>query len=101
MKVNGVLLDRLVLEEEYVAVLFLGECLEEEKVNKSDILKHWLPEIIHQEACDELVESLEEIDEELDKVDILFVKIDEPQYAKKNKIKSFPAVGLFRFCFEI
>jgi hypothetical protein len=31
-KVNGVLLDRLVLEEEYVAVLFLGECLEEEKV---------------------------------------------------------------------
>ena len=32
MKVNGVLLDRLVLEEEYVAVLFLGECLEEEKV---------------------------------------------------------------------
>ena len=47
------------------------------------------------------MESLEEIDEELDKVDILFVKIDEPQYAKKNKIKSFPAVGLFRFCFEI
>ena len=52
--------------------------------------------MIHQEACDELVESLEEIDEELDKVDILFVKIDEPQYAKKNKIKTFPAVGLFR-----
>ena len=51
---------------------------------------------IHQEACDELVESLEEIDEELDKVDILFVKIDEPQYAKKNKIKTFPAVGLYR-----
>ena len=33
------------------------------------------------------MESLEEIDEELDKVDILFVKIDEPQYAKKNKIR--------------
>ena len=32
VQVNGVLLDRLVLEEEYVAVLFLGECLEEEKV---------------------------------------------------------------------
>ena len=98
----------------------------------------------YQEACDELVESLEEIDEELDKVcnehqcwyqrkfsqilkrlfkyigrvksndflrkcisfnisitnvhqvDILFVKIDEPQYAKKNKIKTFPSVGLYR-----
>ena len=88
------MLDRLVLEEEYVAVLFLGECLEEEKV----LVRHpeTLPKVIHQEACDELVESLEEIDEELDKVDILFVKIDEPQYAKKNKIKSFPAVGLFR-----
>ena len=35
-KVNGVLLDRLVLEEEYVAVLFLGECLEEEKVCSED-----------------------------------------------------------------
>ena len=35
IKVNGVLLDRLVLEEEYVAVLFLGECLEEEKVRKT------------------------------------------------------------------
>ena len=29
-------------------------------------------------------------------VDILFVKIDEPQYAKKNKIKTFPSVGLYR-----
>ena len=35
-KVNGILLDRLVLEEEYVAVLFLGECLEEEKVFLQD-----------------------------------------------------------------
>ena len=32
LQVNGVLLDRLVLEEEYVAVLFLGECEGEEKV---------------------------------------------------------------------
>ena len=32
VQVNGVLLDRLVLEEEYVAVLFLGECEGEEKV---------------------------------------------------------------------
>ena len=32
VQVNSVLLDRLVLEEEYVAVLFLGECEGEEKV---------------------------------------------------------------------
>ena len=78
-EVNGVLLDRLIKEEEYVAVLFMSECVAEEKV-----------------ACDELVESLEEIDEELDKVDILLVKMDEPQYAKSHKIKTFPTIGLFR-----
>ena len=78
-EVNGVLLDRLIKEEEYVAVLFMSECVAEEKV-----------------ACDELVESLEEIDEELDKVDILLVKMDEPQYAKTHKIKTFPTIALFR-----
>ena len=78
-EVNGVLLDRLIKEEEYVAVLFMSECVAEEKL-----------------ACDELVESLEEIDEELDKVDILLVKMDEPQYAKTHKIKTFPTIALFR-----
>ena len=78
-EVNAVLLDRLIVEEEYVAVIFLAECIEEEKV-----------------ACDKLIENLEEIDDELDKVDILMVKIDEPQYAKNHKIKSFPTIGLFR-----
>ena len=48
---NGVLLDRLLKEQEYVAVLFMSECVAEEKA-----------------ACEELVESLEEIDDELDKV---------------------------------
>ena len=78
-EVNGVLLDKLIKEEEYVAVLFLSECVAEEKL-----------------ACDELVESLEEIDEELDKVDILLVKMDEPQYAKTHKVKTFPTIALFR-----
>eukprot|EP00092_Neocalanus_flemingeri_P058940 GFUD01070340.1.p1 GENE.GFUD01070340.1~~GFUD01070340.1.p1 ORF type:complete len:2430 (-),score=751.56 GFUD01070340.1:121-7410(-) len=78
-EVNGVLLDRLIVDQEYVAVLFMSECVAEEKA-----------------LCDELVESLEEIDEELDKVDILLVKMDEPQYAKTHKIKTFPTIGLFR-----
>ena len=78
-EVNGVLLDRLIKEEEYVAVIFMSECVEEQKV-----------------ACDELIENLEEIDNELDSVDILLVKIDEPQYAKNHRIKTFPTVGLFR-----
>ena len=78
-EVNAVLLDRLIREEEYVAVVFLAECVDEEKA-----------------ACDDLIENLEEIDDELDKVDILLVKIDEPQYAKNHKIKPFPTIGLFR-----
>ena len=78
-EVNGVLLDKLIKEEEYVAVIFLSECIEEDKV-----------------VCDELIENLEEIDDELDKIDILLVRIDEPQYAKVHKIKTFPTIGLFR-----
>ena len=60
-------------------MVFLAECVDEEKA-----------------ACDDLIENLEEIDDELDKVDILLVKIDEPQYAKTHKIKTFPTIGLFR-----
>ena len=78
-EVNAVLLDRLIKEEEYVAVIFLSECVQEQAA-----------------ACEELIENLEEIDDELDKIDILLVKIDEPQYAKNFKIKTFPTIGLFR-----
>ena len=78
-EVNAVLLDRLIKEEEYVAVIFLSECVEEQAT-----------------VCNELIENLEEIDDELDKIDILLVKIDEPQYAKNFKIKTFPTIGLFR-----
>ena len=78
-EVNGVLLDRLIKEEEYVAAVFLSECIDDDKL-----------------VCDELIENLEEIDDELDKIDILLVKLDEPQYAKVHKIKTFPTIGLFR-----
>jgi len=78
-EVNAVLLDKLIKEEEYVAVIFLSECIEEEKLK-----------------CQEIIENLEEIDNELDDIDILLVKIDEPQYAKNLKIKTFPTIGLFR-----
>ena len=78
-EVNAILLERLIKKEEYVAVIFLSECVQEQAA-----------------ACEELIENLEEIDDELDKVDILLVKIDEPQYAKNFKIKTFPTIGLFR-----
>ena len=41
------LLDRLVLEEEYVAVLFLGECEGEEKVRDTCLLSSLAIAILH------------------------------------------------------
>ncbi len=36
------------------------------------------------------------VDEEMDRIDILFVYMDDESYATKLEIKEFPAIVLFR-----
>jgi len=74
-EVNRKLLEKLLDENEFVAVYFFGDnCLE----------------------CDEVLEGLEKIDDETDALDITFVKVNDPRYAKKYGVNKLPALVYFR-----
>ncbi|PSN36857.1 hypothetical protein C0J52_21457 [Blattella germanica] len=73
--ITRVMLEGLVEETQYLAVYFY-------KLN------------CH--ICDEILEELENIDDELDVFGIHMVKIQDPQLAKRYSIKTFPALVYFR-----
>ena len=47
-------------------------------------------------TCKEALEGLERIDEETGELDIMFVKINDPRYAKKYGVNKLPALVYFR-----
>jgi len=74
-EVNRKLLEKLLDENEFVAVYFYEDnCIE----------------------CDEVVSGLEKIDDETDALDITFVKVNDPRYAKKYGVNKLPALVYFR-----
>jgi len=74
-EVNRKMLEKLLDENEFVAVYFYEDnCLE----------------------CDEVIEGLEKIDDETDALDITFVKVNDPRYAKKYGVNKLPALVYFR-----
>jgi hypothetical protein len=75
--VSGNMLQKLVVDVEYVVALFLNDC------DKSD-------------TCEELISELEEVDDELDKLEIPFVYTDDKPYINKLKLDAVPIIGLFR-----
>merc|ERR1719222_1508300 len=77
--VTDELLRSIVEEHEFVAVYFSGLCADED-----------------QDECDMVREELEKIDHILDDHGIVFVATHELEVAKENKIKRFPALGLFK-----
>lgn len=48
------------------------------------------------ERCDDILEELENIDDELDEHGMLFVTTEDTALAKKYNIKNFPSLILFR-----
>lgn len=46
--------------------------------------------------CEEVLKELERIDDDADNLDIMFVKIRDPRYARKYGITNFPALVFFR-----
>ena len=46
--------------------------------------------------CDEVQSGLEKIDDETDALDITFVKVNDPRYAKKYGVSKLPALVYFR-----
>lgn len=49
-----------------------------------------------EEKCDDILEELENIDDELDETGIIFVTTEDMSFAKKNGIKVFPKLVFFR-----
>lgn len=48
------------------------------------------------EKCDDILDELENIDDELDESGMVFVTTEDTAFAKKQGIKSFPSLILFR-----
>lgn len=76
-EVTDEILKELISGHEYVVVYFSGPCEEDEK-------------------CDNILEDLENIDDELDEAGIIFVTTEDTGYARKIGIKSFPQMVFFR-----
>lgn len=74
-EVNRKMLDKLLDENDFVAVFFYD----------SNCPK-----------CDAVLEELENIDDEVDDLDVTFVKINDVKYARKYGIAQVPAIVYFR-----
>lgn len=48
------------------------------------------------EKCDDILEELENIDDELDETGIIFVTTEDVNLAKKHGIRTFPSLAFFR-----
>lgn len=48
------------------------------------------------QECDNILEELENIDDELDETGIIFVTTEDTNLAKKHNIKNYPALVFFR-----
>ncbi|XP_059615096.1 uncharacterized protein LOC132260781 isoform X3 [Phlebotomus argentipes] len=76
-EVTDEILQELIDEHEYVVVYFTGPCESGER-------------------CDNFLEDLENIDDELDEAGIIFVRTEDVSLAKKYSIRNLPQVVLFR-----
>lgn len=76
-EVTDEILEDLIEEHEYVVVYFSGQCEEGE-------------------TCDDILDELENIDDELDETGIVFVTTEDLTIAKKHGIKTFPKLVFFR-----
>lgn len=76
-EVTDEILEDLIQDHEYVVVYFSGKCDEGQK-------------------CDNILEELENIDDELDESGIIFVTTEDLVMAKKYGIKNFPKLAFFR-----
>ncbi|XP_064488753.1 uncharacterized protein LOC135400775 isoform X2 [Ornithodoros turicata] len=74
-EVNRKMLDKLLDENDFVAVFFFD---------------HNCPK------CDAVLTEIETIDDEVDELDVMFVKINDVKYARKYGIAQVPAIVYFR-----
>ena len=72
---------------------------------RSTSVRHFLSNCVYDDLvldedncieCDEVQSGLEKIDDETDALDITFVKVNDPRYAKKYGVSKLPALVYFR-----
>ena len=80
-EVRDPMLDEIVEENEFVAVLFMGPCSEDEEV---------------EETCARVLDNLEEVDSRLDEFGIVLVRTHDLGRARELWISRFPALVYFR-----
>ncbi|CAL1299251.1 unnamed protein product [Larinioides sclopetarius] len=74
-EVSRKMLDKLLQENDFITIFFYdADC----------------------PACEEALRSLETIDDDIDELDILFVKIKDARYARKYGVKNLPSLTYFR-----
>nr|XP_012139952.1 PREDICTED: uncharacterized protein LOC100881857 isoform X2 [Megachile rotundata] len=76
-EVTDEILTDLIEEHEYVVAFFSGDCDDGDE-------------------CDNVLQELENIDDELDETGIIFVTTEDTAFAKKQGIKTFPTLAFFR-----
>ena len=54
-----------------------------------------IPDVADNEACDEAIKQLEQIDDDTEAVGVKFVKTDDPEFAAEFGIEEFPAILYF------
>lgn len=97
-EVNRKMLDKLLEENEFICVIFCKLCVcfffhmisFLKKYNFSIIDEH------NQQESVSVLEKLENVDSETDNLDITFVKMNDPKYAKKWGVTKLPALVYFR-----
>ena len=96
-EVNRKMLEKLLEENDFVAVYFC----------KSFSMKSIVKEVLNPNCLlfsdsedsknhNEILEGLEKIDQETDNLDITFIKINDPRYARKYGVTKLPALVYFR-----
>ncbi|XP_040172378.1 uncharacterized protein LOC120905490 isoform X2 [Anopheles arabiensis] len=71
-------------------------CSAENIRKRKEFAREGISDKINCNICDQILEGLEVIDDELDVFGIHMVKIQDPQLAKRYSIKTFPALVYFR-----
>ncbi|XP_053689496.1 uncharacterized protein LOC128738420 [Sabethes cyaneus] len=103
--ITRVMLETMVEETQYLAVYFYKHqppsycrsfCSAENIRKRQEMTRAGISDKINCNICDQILEGLEVIDDELDVFGIHMVKIMDPQLAKRYSIKTFPAVVYFR-----
>ncbi|XP_055609785.1 uncharacterized protein LOC129756793 isoform X5 [Uranotaenia lowii] len=103
--ITRVMLEDMVEETQYLAVYFYKQkspsycrsfCSAENMRKRKDMIRAGVSDKINCNICDQILEGLEVIDDELDVFGIHMVKIQDPQLAKRYSIKTFPALVYFR-----